>query len=236
MPELHTDDNKCISRNNVLARINRRFNMYSFLKQKCLPKDIEDVNEKILADHVEAWIGAKYMDSNINEVRACIAHLFSSCSKEDLRESLTSLHSENGTLVSIPEEVIKYVVSVIHSWSNGSTFNQMEVESYIKNKCDDFASDILSKSVKRSKSLFSWGNERLKFAAVQFAFEKRYKFVEYTLVDQATKETLPGHLHALAAIFRFTWHLESCSKIAFQALEWTSWKMLLLFYSTNFQC
>ena len=192
--------------------------MYSFLKQKCLPKDIEDVNEKILADHVEAWIGAKYMDSSINEVRACIAHLFSSCSTEDLVESLTSLHSENGTLVSIPEEVIKYVVSVIHSWSNRSTFNQMEVESYIKNKCDAFASDILSKSVKRSKSLVSWGNERLKFAAVQFAFEKRYKFVEYTPGRPTYQKNFgPATSMLLAAVFRFTWHLETCSKIAFEA-------------------
>ena len=209
---------RALARNTVLARINRRFNMYSFLKQRNLPKDVEDVNEKILADQVEAWIGAKYIDTSLKEVRACIAHMFSSCSTEDLVTSLTNLQSESGSLVSIPEEVLTYAVSVVHSWSDNGIFNPINVEKYIQNKYDAFASDILSTSAKRSKSLVAWGNERLKFAAVKFAFEKRYKHVEFTPGRPTYQRKLfPGHLHALAAVFRFTWHLENCSKIAFQA-------------------
>ena len=68
-------------RNNVLAVINRQWKMYDFLQKKNLPHRLTTVSEtsnerKLLADHVEAWIGGKFLDTGLVSAKQSVGHLF----------------------------------------------------------------------------------------------------------------------------------------------------------------
>ena len=256
---------QALSRNKILAAINRKFNMYSFLQHVDLPKDINSpgLKDKILADHVEAWIGGKYLDTDISETRACIAHMFSICTAEDLFECLEDMETVENT-ISFSTEMRNYIVDVVHSWSNPrSRFDSIALQKKFDMKHQQWLSELLTTSklkprnkamqidehdntifkqhIKRlskylpeqinvntaylaicdnlisrklSHVLNMWGNQLLKLVAVEFAFNKKYEYIDYP--DKYYKKLNPGDIHGFKKLFSFTKYQDSCARYVFE--------------------
>eukprot|EP00943_MAST-04B_sp_MAST-4B-sp1_P001377 g1377.t1 len=250
---------QALSRNKILASINRKFNMYGFLQHVDLPKDINSpgLKDKILADHVEAWIGAKYLDTNLSETRASVAFMFAQCTSDELHACFEDLETEEHT-ISFSPELSEYIVNVVQSWSTDK-YDAVALKKKIGTQHKEFVSSLLNThsrivnfqhddgifkqyiyrlsqqlpessefdlnrvysiifsiltSSKRPHTLTIWGNQLLKFVTVNFAFHKKYKFLNVS--EKYDKKFAPGDIHCFGKLFRFTKFLDSSAKLVFE--------------------
>ena len=186
-------------RNNVLAVVNRQWKMYDFLQKKNLPprltpgKDIPS-ERKLLADHVEAWIGGKFLDTGLVSAKQCVGHLFYSIPKADLEVVL----SVDGGRKLNSKQLSQVIDEIKHKWSS-DPFDRSNGPRVTEK--DSYPLHVKKK----------WGALVTKFSVTHYAFLEKYseKVADYGVIERAYS---PGQIHLFTVMIRLFMRVSIANK------------------------